>query len=76
MADSGIGAALRDRLTKDEKPTGQAQQIRSTPTLPLWLFPSLALIAFWFPLGIAIVTTMPGHWLALGLRAGYELFGV
>ncbi len=37
----------------------------------LVLYSLLALIAVWFPLGIAIVTTtLWMYWLAIGLRAG------
>jgi uncharacterized membrane protein len=65
------GAALRDRLTKDEKSTLAMRNNRRNAYFALVVYSLLALIAFWFPLGIAIVTTMLwAYWLAFGLRAG------
>ena len=65
------GAALGNRLTKDEKSTLAMRNNRRNGYFALVLYSLLALIAFWFPLGIAIVTTMLwAYWLAFGLRAG------
>ena len=65
------GAALRGGLTKDEKSTMFMRQNRRNGYLALVLYSLLALIAVWFPVGIAIVTTtLWAYWLALGLRTG------
>ena len=64
------GAALRGRLTKDEKSTSAMRNNHRNGYFALVVYSVLALIAFWFPLGIAIVTTILWtYWLALGLRA-------
>jgi len=65
------GAALRDRLTTDEKSTAAMRKIRRNGCFALVVYSLLALIAVWFPLSIAIVTTMLwAYWLVFGLRAG------
>jgi uncharacterized membrane protein len=65
------GAALRGGLTKDEKSTMFMRQNGRNGYVALVLYSLLALIAVWFPVGIAIVTTtLWAYWLALGLRAG------
>ena len=65
------GAALRGGLTKDEKSASVMRNNRRNGYFALVVYSLLALIAIWFPLGIAIVTTMLWmYWLTLGLRAG------
>jgi TMEM175 potassium channel family protein len=65
------GAALRGGLTKDEKSTLVIRHNRRNGYFALVVYSLLALIAFWFPLGVAFVTTMLWtYWLAFGLRAG------
>ena len=65
------GAAMRGGLTKDEKSASVMRNNRRNGYFALVVYSLLALIAIWFPLGIAIVTTMLWmYWLTLGLRAG------
>ena len=65
------GAALRDRLTRDEKSTSVMRNSRRNGYFAFVVYSLLALIAFWFPLSIFIVTTMLwAYWLAFSLRAG------
>jgi uncharacterized membrane protein len=64
------GAALSNRLTKDEKSVGLMREGRRTGYFALLVYSLLALIALWFPLTIAIVTTMLwAYWLTFSLRA-------
>jgi len=64
------GAALRDSLIKDEKSTVAMRNNRRNGWFALVVYSLLALIALWFPLAIAILTTMLWtYWLALGVRA-------
>ena len=65
------GAALRNHLTKDEKSTVVMRANRRNGYFAFVVYSLLALIAFWFPLAIAIVTTMLwAYWLVLSLRMG------
>ena len=65
------GAALRGGLTKDEKSTLVMRHNRRNGYFALVVYSLLALVALWFPLGVAIVTTMLWtYWLAFSLRAG------
>jgi TMEM175 potassium channel family protein len=65
------GAALRGGLTKDEKSTLVMRHNRRNGYFALVVYSLLALVALWFPLVIAIVTTMLwAYWLAFGLRIG------
>jgi uncharacterized membrane protein len=65
------GAALGGGLTKDEKSTSVMRNVRLNACFALAVYSLLAVIALWFPLGIAIVTTMLWtYWLVFGLRAG------
>ena len=65
------GAALRGGLTKDGKSTLVMRHNHRNGYFALVVYSLLALIAVWFPLGIAIVTTtLWMYWLAIGLRAG------
>ena len=65
------GAALRSGLTRDEKSALVMRNNHRNGYVALVVYSLLALVAFWFPLGIAIVTTMLwAYWLAFGLTAG------
>jgi uncharacterized membrane protein len=64
------GAALRSQLTKDEKSTSLMRDGRRNGYLAFVVYAVLALIAFWFPIAIAIVTTMLwAYWLTFSLRS-------
>jgi len=64
------GAALRGGLTRDQKSTLVMRNNHRNGYVALAVYSLLALIALWFPLGIAIVTTMLwAYWLAFGVRA-------
>src|SRR5215471_18182268 len=71
------GAALRGQLTKDGKSTSLMRDNRRNGYAAFVVYSLLALIAVWFPLAIAIVTTMLwAYWLTLSLRetpAGEQL---
>ena len=68
------GAALRDRLTRDEKSASVMRNNRRNGYFALAVYSLLALVAFWFPLSIFIVTTMLwAYWLAFSLRTGSAL---
>lgn len=63
------GAALRGRLTKDEKSTMVMRNSLRNGYFAVVVYSLLALLAFWFPLSIAVVTTMLwAYWLVLGIR--------
>jgi len=63
------GAALRRQLTKDDKSASLMRDNRRNGYLAFVVYSLLALIAVWFPLAIAIVTTMLwAYWLTLSLR--------
>jgi uncharacterized membrane protein len=63
------GAALRNQLTKDEKSTVIMRESRRNGYFAFVVYSLLALIAFWFPLAIAIVTTLLwAYWLLMSLR--------
>lgn len=63
-------AALSNRLVKDEKSAVLVRAARRNGYFAFVVYSLLALIAFWFPLTIAIVTTMLwAYWLAFSLRA-------
>jgi uncharacterized membrane protein len=65
------GAAVRGGLTRDEKSTLLMRHNARNGYFALVVYSLLALIALWFPLGIAIVTTLLwAYWLVFGLRAG------
>ena len=64
------GAALRNRLAKDEKSSDLVREGHRNGYFALGVYSLLALIAVWFPLAIAIVTTMLwAYWLTYSLRA-------
>lgn len=61
--------ALRSRLTKDEKSAAVMRVNRRNGYFALVIYSLLALVAFWFPVTIAIVTAMLwAYWLVLALR--------
>jgi uncharacterized membrane protein len=63
------GAALRNQLTRDDKSTALMRDSRRNGYLAFVVYSLLALIAVWFPLAIAIVTTMLWtYWLTFSLR--------
>jgi len=65
------GAALRSQLTKDEKSTSLMRDGRRNGYVAFVVYALLAFIAVWFPLTIAITTTMLwAYWLTFSLRAG------
>jgi uncharacterized membrane protein len=62
-------AALRSRLTKDDTSTSLMRDNRRNGYLAFAVYSLLALIAVWFPLAIAIVTTILwAYWLTFSLR--------
>jgi len=64
------GAALRNRLYKDEKSAVLVRDAHRNGYFALVAYALLAVIAVWFPLAIAIVTTMLwAYWLTFSLRA-------
>jgi uncharacterized membrane protein len=65
------GAALKNQLTRDEKSAVVMRENRRNGYFALGAYSLLALIAFWFPLTIAVVTTMLWvYWLVYSLRLG------
>jgi TMEM175 potassium channel family protein len=64
------GAALRNRLAQDEKSAVLVRDSHRKGYFALVVYSLLALIAVWFPLAIAILTTMLwAYWLTFSLRA-------
>jgi uncharacterized membrane protein len=64
------GAALRNRLANDEKSAVLLRDSHRNGYFALVVYSLLAVVAFWFPLAIAIVTTMLwAYWLTFSLRA-------
>ena len=64
------GAALRDGLAKDEKAAMLVRDGRRNGYFALVVYGLLALVAVWFPLTVAILTTILWtYWLVFSLRA-------
>ena len=64
------GAALRNRLPKDEKSAVLVRDSHRNGYFAFVVYSLLALTAVWFPLAITIVTTMLwAYWLAFSVRA-------
>jgi len=64
------GSALRNRLARDEKSAVLVRESHRNGYFALVVYCLLAFVAFWFPLAIAVVTTMLwAYWLTFGLRA-------
>ena len=62
-------AALRSHLIRDDRSASLMGDNRRNGYIAFVVYSLLALIAVWFPLAIAIVTTMLwAYWLALSLR--------
>ena len=67
------GAVLRNRLARDEKSTMLVRDAHRNGYYALVVYSLLALIAVWFPLAIAIVTTLLwAYWLTFSLRADWQ----
>jgi hypothetical protein len=58
------GAALRNQLTKDEKSTVIMRDNRRNGYFAFVVYSLLALIAFWFPLAIALRRSPAAAWTA------------
>lgn len=64
------GAVLRNRLAKDEQSALHVRDSRRNGYFALVIYSLLAFAAFWFPLAIAILTTMLwAYWLTFSLKA-------
>ena len=67
------GSALKNQLTKNEKSTLQMHVNRRNGYSALIVYSLLAIIAFWFPLTIAIVTSLTWiFWLFVGVNIKHE----
>jgi hypothetical protein len=63
------GVALSGRLIRDEKSASLMRVSRRNGYFAL-IYTLLAVIAFWFPLAIAVLTTLLwAYWLIFSLRA-------
>jgi uncharacterized membrane protein len=66
-------AALRNGLAKSESAKQAILQNRKFGYYAIVVYTTLAIIAFWFPLAIAIATTLIwGFWLTIGIRMKNE----
>ncbi len=66
-------AALKDQLAKNEKLRSSIRDNRKFGYFALVLYTLFAIIAIWFPLAIAIVTTITWiFWLVWGVRLKHE----
>jgi TMEM175 potassium channel family protein len=64
------GAALRHRLARDETSVVLVREAHRNGYVALVVYALLALVAVWFPLTIAIVTTLLwAYWLTFSLRS-------
>jgi uncharacterized membrane protein len=62
------GAALRNKLTRNEKAAATLRENHKYAYFAVVLYSLLALMALWFPLAIAVVTTVIwAFWLWLGI---------
>jgi len=67
------GTALENQLTKNEKSTMQMHANRRNGYFAFMVYSLLAIIAFWFPLTIAVVTTLTWiFWLIFGINIKHE----
>ncbi len=67
------GAALRNQLTRNDKSTVAMRENRRSGYFACALYSGLALIAFWFPLTVAVVTALLwAFWLIYGIRIRSE----
>jgi uncharacterized membrane protein len=66
-------AALKDQLSKNEKATLTIRESRKYGYVAFIIYSLCAIIAFWFPLTIAIITTLIWiFWLILGINMKHE----
>jgi len=79
MAFQGIGwilitrVALRDRLGKNEKSISTIREHSNYGFVAFTIYSLCAIIAFWFPLTVAIITTLSWIcWLILGIKLKHE----
>jgi uncharacterized membrane protein len=64
------GAVLRGRLAKDEKSFGRVRDAYRNGYVAFGVYALLALLAIWFPLTIAVLTTILWtYWLMFSLRS-------
>lgn len=64
------GAVLRQRLARDEKSFGLVRDAHRNGYVAFGVYALLALLALWFPLTIAVLTTVLWtYWLTFSLRA-------
>ncbi|HEY2149224.1 MAG TPA: hypothetical protein VGH34_00365, partial [Vicinamibacterales bacterium] len=67
------GAVLRNRLARDETSAKLVREAHRNGYFALLVYSLLAFFALWFPLAIAIVTTMFwAYWLVFSLRADWR----
>jgi len=67
------GSAISNKLVKNEKSIAQLELNRKSGFYALGVYSLLALLAFWFPLTIAIITTMSWiFWLIYGINLKEE----
>jgi hypothetical protein len=67
------GAALENQLTNGERSTSTMRENDRHGYFAFALYSLCAIMAFWFPLAIAIVTTMIWiFWLAYGISIKHE----
>ena len=66
-------SALNDQLTKNERSTMQMRINRRNGYFAFIIYSLFAIIALWFPLTIAIITTLTWiYWLIFGINSKYE----
>ena len=67
------GAALRKQLTKDERSTAKMRINRKHAYLAFIVYSLLAICALWFPLSVAVFTTLTLiFWLVFGIKMEAE----
>jgi uncharacterized membrane protein len=67
------GTALKNQLAKNEKATLRLRKNNRNGYFAFIIYTLLAILAFWFPLPIAIITTITWiFWLALGISMKHE----
>jgi len=67
------GAALKNQLGKSEKATGQIRKNGQYGYFAFVLYTLFAILAFWFPLAIAVFTALTWiFWLIMGINIKHE----
>jgi uncharacterized membrane protein len=67
------GAAIKNHLTKNEKANTQMQISQRNGYFALIIYSLLALLALWFPMTVAIISTLTWiFWLIFGIRIKNE----